>query len=582
VPVTILQVEASRPEGLTQAGTQIGQSASGLKNRIGQQRATLDTLRTEWQGTASDAAVAKAAPTLEQMQRMHDAMTRLQATLQDGGTELTQTRTSVLQTVGQLQQQSWHVGPDGGVSVRPGSPLDQYAKLSPANAMQVLQLAAANSTTMKTLLASFDTADRQLGQNVRSAVTGLDGASLTFGAGGVPLPQTPADTGPKIPEGKDPEEVKRWWDSLSQAERDQLLREQPEKLGNLNGIPVEARSEANIAVMERDIARVENPPDANAIPYNEMVCYYNVIKVRDGLEANRLTTGQPTYLYVYEPEAFKGQGRAAIAIGNPDTADNTAVVVPGTGNSVESGWLSGDDAATVYDQTAKADPSKSTAVVAWMGYNAPDSLFDPQVGQVGNAREGGSLLASDIDALEVTNNGDSHVTVIGHTYGSTTVADAAAGYGMRADDVVLIGSPGTDLADSAADFNLPEGGHVYVGAASTDPITHLGGDHQAHIPLTDVTVALGNGPADDGFGSTRFKAEVPGLSAPWSDHSSYLTPGSESLYSIATIASGNGEALEDLGMTAPHRTEFWTPVPGVSTVEIDPETWRPGTSGHTY
>jgi hypothetical protein len=48
---------------------------------------------------------------------------------------------------------------------------------------------------------------------------------------------------------------------------------------------------------------------------------------------------------------------------------------------------------------------------------------------------------------------------------------------MCADDVVLIGSPGTDLADSAADFNLPEGGHVYVGAASTDPITHLGGDH---------------------------------------------------------------------------------------------------------
>jgi len=345
VPVTIPQVEASRPEGLTQSGTQIGQSASGLKNRIGQQRATLDTLKTEWQGTASDAAVAKAAPTLEQMQRMHDAMTRLKATLQDGGAQLTQTRTSVLQTVGQLQQQGWHVGPDGGVSVRPGSPLDQYAKLSPANAMQVQQLAAANSTTMKTLLASFDTADRQLGQNVRSAVTGLDGASLTFGAGGVPLPQTPADTGPKIPEGKDPEEVKRWWDSLSQAERDQLLHEQPEKLGNLNGIPVEARSEANITVMERDIARVENPPDANAIPYNEMVRYYNAIKVRDGLEANRLTTGRPTYLYVYEPEAFKGQGRAAIAIGNPDTADNTAVVVPGTGNSVESGWLSGDDAA---------------------------------------------------------------------------------------------------------------------------------------------------------------------------------------------------------------------------------------------
>jgi pimeloyl-ACP methyl ester carboxylesterase len=445
--------------------------------------------------------------------------------------------------------------------------------------MQVQQLAAASSTTVKTLLASFDTADRQLGQRLRSAVTALNGKPQNFWGGG-PLPQTPPDTGPKIPEGKNPDEVKKWWDSLSQADRDRLLREQPEKLGNLNGIPVEDRSKANIEVMNRDIARVENATEA--IPHDQMVRYYNAIKVRDGLAAQAAKTHKPTYLYVYEPEAFDGQGRAAIAINNPDTADNTAVVVPGTGNSVESGWLSSDDPARVYDQTSKADPSKSTAVVAWMGYNAPDSLVDPQVGQTGNARQGGALMASDINALEVTNKGDSHVTVIGHSYGSTTVADACAGYDMRADDVVLIGSPGTDMADSAADFNLPEGGHVYVGAASTDPVTHLGGDHQAHIPGTDVTVALGHDPAEDGFGSTRFKAEVPGLSWPWADHSSYLTPGSESLYSIATIASGHGDRLEDLGMTAPHRMEVPVFVPGLPPVDVDPETWRPGTSGHTY
>ena len=47
--------------------------------------------------------------------------------------------------------------------------------------------------------------------------------------------------------------------------------------------------------------------------------------------------------------------------------------------------------------------------------------------------------------------GATHVTVIGHSYGSTTVADAAAGSGMRANDVVLVGCPGTDLAQSADD-----------------------------------------------------------------------------------------------------------------------------------
>ena len=62
------------------------------------------------------------------------------------------------------------------------------------------------------------------------------------------------------------------------------------------------------------------------------------------------------------------------------------------------------------------------------------------------------------------------MTVIGHSYGSTTVADAFAGSGMHANDAVLLGCPGTDLARSAADFNL-DGGNVYVGSASTDPVS---------------------------------------------------------------------------------------------------------------
>lgn len=579
MPVTIPQVEASHPEGLTHAGTAMGRSAAGLNERINQQQSTLNSLKSGWQGAAADAAIAKAGPTLQHMQQLQRSMATVQSTLQQGGATLGQIRTDVMHTADQLRNQGWQVGPDGSVSARPGSPIDKYAGISPVNDMQVRQLAATNSVTMKTLLASFDTTDRGIGRKLRSAVAALDAKPSTSWAGIGDIPQTPPDTGPKIPQDKSPEEVKTWWDSLSQADKDRLLREQPDQLGNLDGIPVEDRSKANIEMMNRDIARVENATEA--IPYDVMQRYYNAVKIRDGLAAQHAKTGAETYLYVYEPNAFDNQGRAAIAIGNPDKADNTAVVVPGTGNSVESGWLSQDDAARVYDQTAKADPTQSTAVIAWMGYDAPDSMADVRVGQPDLARQGGDLLAGDVNALAVTNQGDSHVTVIGHSYGSTTVADAAAGSGMRVDDVVLIGSPGTDLAQSAADFHLSEGGHVYVGAASTDPVTHLGGN-QATMPGTDITVGLGNDPADDDFGSTRFQAEVPGLTNPISDHSSYLQPGSESLYSIATIASGQGDRLEELGMTADHR--FRIGIPGLPEMgpQLDPEILRPGTSGHTY
>jgi pimeloyl-ACP methyl ester carboxylesterase len=79
------------------------------------------------------------------------------------------------------------------------------------------------------------------------------------------------------------------------------------------------------------------------------------------------------------------------------------------------------------------------------------------------ARTGGQALAADVNAFAVTHQGaPTHMTVVGHSYGSTTVSDAAAGFGMHADDVVLVGSPGTDLAHSAADFHLSPGGHLCV------------------------------------------------------------------------------------------------------------------------
>ena len=57
--VTIPQVEASSPDTLTQAGADLGHKATGLADRISRQRSAIARLRIGWQGSASDAAVAK-------------------------------------------------------------------------------------------------------------------------------------------------------------------------------------------------------------------------------------------------------------------------------------------------------------------------------------------------------------------------------------------------------------------------------------------------------------------------------------------------------------------------------------------
>ncbi|MDM3976770.1 alpha/beta hydrolase [Mycobacterium marseillense] len=435
-------------------------------------------------------------------------------------------------------------------------------------------------------------------QVIRNGYSGtLQNSLTTLRADGYdPRPLAPADaqSGPEEfaipPPSTNPEDVKRWWDSLSQQQKDQLLAQHPPELGNLNGIDTISRDTVNQAVMNDDISRVENAaaqhhvsvdqvtqhPELYGLGPSAITRYNNAVKTKAGLSTDSDGGKNPVFLQTYDPEAFEGRGREAIAIGNPDTADNTTVLVPGTGSSVRDGYLTHRDGLNVYNETQRADPNRSNSVLVWMGYHAPDSAIDPQIGQTTLARNGGGLLAGDVNALAVT-HGDapSHVTVMGHSYGSTTVADAAAGSGMHANDIVLVGCPGTDLAHSAADFHLPDGGHVYVGAASTDPITHLGGV-QGHMPGTGVTVGLGSDPAVEGYGSTRFKAEAPGLTFPLKDHSSYFTPGNESLFSIGDIASGHGDALAHDSMTADHRGTYWLPD------EFDPESLRRPTGGHYH
>jgi hypothetical protein len=66
------------------------------------------------------------------------------------------------------------------------------------------------------------------------------------------------------------------------------------------------------------------------------------------------------------------------------------------------------------------------------------------------------------------------------------------------------------------------------------------------------------------------------LTFPLKDHSSYFTPGDESLFSIADIASGHGDALAHDNMTAEHRGTYWLPD------EFDPETLRHPTRDHYH
>lgn len=396
---------------------------------------------------------------------------------------------------------------------------------------------------------------------------------------------------PQPPAGATAGQVHAWWNSLTHDQRAQLIAAHPPELGNLNGIPADVRHQVNMAVLDDDLRRAEDDTRRR-----------NAEQVKRGLDHDSGAdpgNQRPVMLWAYQPLAFDGQGRAVIAIGDPDHAEDIAVIVPGAGNSVASGWLHGghNDAINLYDQSRAGYPDDDLSVIAWMGYDAPDGYDDPRVASPWLAREGGLRLTQDVNGLLATRSGSQpHVTVLGHSYGATTVADAFAVSGAQGNDVILLGSPGTDLARSAKDFHL-DGGNVYVGSASSDPVSWLGEAGGVPNELNEALgypfgryAGLGTDPAGDGFGSVRFKAEVPGGGAlSFRNHSHYFDSGGEALRAMAHIVTGHSDALagDDLvaqGRRQPHITtptklgpirlpHIDTRIPGIPAY-IDPEAER--------
>lgn len=351
----------------------------------------------------------------------------------------------------------------------------------------------------------------------------------------------------------DPDAVNDWWKGLTPEEREALKIHSPEVVGNLNGIPSGDRDEANRSSLERDLDHLNGLEEQGQdLTDDQQRMLDRAEATQTALDLAATTTdpatGEPVdaNLLLYLPEAFGGDGAGAVAYGDPDTADNTAVIVPGLTNDLSKLDSQGEDALRLFMEASASGESVST--IAWMGYNAPS--WDPQdlldypgnaadVGGVGRedlAEAGGHLLSDFVDGLRATDEGDrSHLTVIGHSYGSTTAAHAAHD-GLDADSLALIGSPGAGGGvDHVSGLNMPTG-HVYVGAADNDFVTWLG---------RDGDLGMGHDPAQGDFGATVFPVDpgagfhVDDLGQGIENHTSYFDDGSSSLHNLGAIVNGD-------------------------------------------
>src|SRR5262249_14003349 len=154
--------------------------------------------------------------------------------------------------------------------------------------------------------------------------------------------------------GTDPYAVRHWWAGLTDEQRRFAVGGFPERVGALDGVPVDARDQANRILLAR--ARLHAGTDRETLA---------------GVEPGYARLEHPApgapraYLLGF---STAGTGRAVMAIGNPDTADHIATYVPGTFTR-----LSGDirdhlgRVEAMAADAARFDPGRATATIMWLG-----------------------------------------------------------------------------------------------------------------------------------------------------------------------------------------------------------------------
>ncbi|MFC6286345.1 alpha/beta hydrolase [Nocardioides sp. GCM10027113] len=411
-----------------------------------------------------------------------------------------------------------------------------------------------------------------------AAATSLDDA-LAAEAAVPPLAQA-AMAQPGAPgTGATPTETKAWWDGLTDAEREAVVAAYPDLVGAADGLPAVARDEANRVLLADHLATLGAKLGDGTISAEEQrlldnarateVALAQVEGLRDPITDERVGGA----LWLYDPAAFDGDGRVAVAVGDLDTAADVAVFTPGITTEMVDVADYALQMGNLYEATRFTGDGSSVAAMFWLGYDTPSGPTDVATMTESRAEDGGERLADALDGLRASRAEEpAHLTAIGHSYGSTTTSYAAGDFDLAADDVVLIGSPGAGPADHADDFSVGED-RVYVGRDSRDLVGFLGDEGW----VGKGGLGLGTDPSSRDFGATRFEAENvdrgwhPGVGEA---HSSYLDHDTESLWNIAQVVDGQGDRVNE----AEHSYDPWYSEPEDPEWVRDPTSDDPGRS----
>ncbi len=497
MPLTLADIDRWDASSIREVAAALGKRGASAEDvRAGLARLPLIA---SWQGSGGDAARASLDRLSAYLADHSEEMVRVSSAARSGADEVEGLKSMLHRIYDDARAQGFSIDPVGGTV----TPTNESLFGDPLYALQQADL----EVRIRDLLAAAETADAGLAQAITSAGEHADPARDQPSVG-------EALTQP-VPEA--PEQFSDFWDGLTPEQREALFQRDP-LIANHDGMPSvdrdfynrqrlpEELARAQAAQARADALRGQHPDWANGekIPpenkpgaifhdrpkYEAWQREYDKArtgaKYRPDLQAvdNAVRDRPERQLLLLDTESGR-QARAAIGVGDVDTADHVSVTTPGLNTTVHGAIEGMTDEATyvrneALNQLELADRGNETvATVAWIGYDPPqipggDDLGASLTGgwNVSHddlARAGAQDLARFYNGINATHHGPLDLTAVGHSYGSLTTGLALQVPGDHGvNSALFYGSPGI-LATSPADLGLATG-HVYTMQTPDDPI----------------------------------------------------------------------------------------------------------------
>lgn len=527
---TISQAEAWQPDSLLRVAEAWEEAARQLTAHVDTAVREIHRSNEFWTGATADAARDDARGTEAVGDDAARRLVLASLAARDGADQIGAARASVQKLIAEARDNGFDVADDGTVSIRAGPPplLVALSGGDPALAHDMLSMRASNLTThIVDALDRLANADADAANDIEEALTSapIPQAAATVPAGAWPVQASDVVAGwPALSQDRIGEQIA----AMTTAQRQRLITEFPQQVGNTDGVPWDMRVAANRVNIAQAIVDAKDP---------ERIAFYRSLL---GEIDDPARTGQRVDRQIL---AFDPARATLVELnGSLSTAKSVAVLVPGMNTTVE-GSAANTHTARRFVSATRGD----VAAITYLG--GPFPRGNPVTGIVDAANPRYALdmaprlvaFSQDVDRTVDATGRPIPVTYIGHSYGGSILGTAEA-LGMTADRTLYVAAAGAGVGvDDSGDWHNRNPDVLrFAMTAPGDFIEAVqgipGGPHGADPDEIPGVIRLATGHYDDG-------RVMAGPNA----HTDVLNWPSDAWRNILAVITGDCETLHQSG-----------------------------------